>query len=168
MRSIRRIEGVSAYIRRLSSTCPGVRAAGCPRFLALCPCLLQAGLYPFAGGLHLVNPLVSISLCKSMTAALASGVLMFSPMTTIPAFRLVNFAWILTPSSKLRLNRPTLGTPTVSLGRIRVISSFQAGGTRDVGHLVGEDVPFPDPQLLEYVNLSLQDPVALSLLLTRA
>ena len=52
---------------------------------------------------------------------------MFSLMTTIPAFCLVNLAWILTLSEKLRLNRPNLGIPTVLLGRIRVISSFQAG-----------------------------------------
>ena len=146
---MRRIEGVSAYIRRLSSTCPGVRAAGCPRFLALCPGPLQAGLCHFADGLHLVNPLISISLCKSMTAALASGVLMLSPMTTIPTFCLGGPDSIAGPYPRHQL----------VLGGV---------GPGPVAHLVGEDMPFAGRHLLEFVNLSLQDKVALPLSLTRA
>ena len=149
----------TAYIRRLSRTCSGVRSGGRPGSL---PSALAGSRPAFIRSLSNSTwqaPWAGIIPRKGIAAALSSEALMSSLMATMPKVCLVISAWIFTPSSKFRLNR-FQPCDDNGVNRPNPGHQFVPGGSGhgSAGSFIGEDVLLPDSELLQYVELRLKVP----------
>ena len=136
----------SSVIRRHCSSFSPFSAGGLPTLLPSALARSKPSLIRLLSESTWKAPWANMDRRKNLAAAPPSRVSMFSLMATIPMSWRVRSAWILTPSSKFRLNRSRKATVTVSPGCRTSTSACQPGRCRERPLATsGEDQVVPDP-----------------------